>query len=194
MDPLDELLSPDEWLVEYARQGSGSAFTVLVSRYGDAVYTIIRNLCSTSSEADELTYQTFISAYLEIARMGPNASFQTRLYRTAIKTALAGRTRGTLEPLPRPTDEECRVIPLAQKWPNLTDPALEGSDLAKLLRDALDRIDDRSRAAFVLFDLAEVPAQETADVLQTSTREIRRCVHRVRLTLMIVAAKAFQGR
>jgi len=56
----------------------------------------------------------------------------------------------------------------------------------------LERLDDGVRAAFVLRDLAELPASETAAILQTSRREIRLRVHRARLMLISVLGKCFQ--
>ena len=197
-DQLDELSSPDETLVEYARQGCDAAFALLISRHGDAVYNIARNICATPSEADELTQQTFISAYREIASMGRNTSFRIGLYRIGIEIALAGRRRrgstttSPPEPLPAPSDGAGRLIAPAGKWRDPTDPALERSDLAGLLREALERLDDGVRAAFVLCDLAELPVKETATLLQTTPREIRQRVHRARLMLISVLDGFFQ--
>src|SRR6266851_1043957 len=202
-DQLEELPSSDDrtdqTLVEYARQGSHAAFAVLIGRYGDAVYSIVRNMCATSSEANELTRQTFVSACREIASIERNASLRTWLCGTAIRTVLAQRQRGgrtaaksSLEPFPVRCDGSGRLIPLAGKWRDLGDPALQGSELTGLLREALEHIDDGVRAAFVLCDLAELPAREAATLLQTSPREIRRRVHRARL--MLTACSTFSSR
>jgi RNA polymerase sigma factor (sigma-70 family) len=197
-NPLDELSTLDETLVEYTRLGSDAAFAVLVERHGDAVYTIARNMCAASSEADELTLRTFISACRAIRSMGLRAGFRTWLYGTAIRTALAARPRRgstatrSPEPLPAPCDGVAHQMPLAGKWPELTGRDFEGSDLAMLLREALERIDDGVRAAFVLCDLAELPAKEAAALLQTSPREIGRRVHRARLMLISVLDELFQ--
>ncbi len=191
----------DQTLVEYTRQGSDAAFAVLMSRYGHAVYSIVRNMCATSSEADELTRRTFISACREIASIGRHASLRTWLYGTAIRTVLAQRTRGgrtamtsSPEPLPAQCDEAGRLVPLAGKWRDLGSSALPASDLAGPLREALEHIDDGVRAAFVLCDLAELPAREAATLLQTSPREIRRRVHRARLTLISALDGFFKTR
>ncbi len=189
-DQLDELSSLDETLVEYTRLGSDAAFSILVGRHGDAVYTIVRNMCAASSEADELTLRTFISAYRGIRSMELSAGFRTWLYGIAIQTVLAGRRRrgstatSSIVPLSTPWDETRGRTPIAGEWRDLTDPALEGSQLTGLLRAALERIDAAVRAAFVLCDLAELPAKETATLLQTSPREIRHRVHGARLTLI----------
>jgi DNA-directed RNA polymerase specialized sigma24 family protein len=95
------------------------------------------------------------------------------------------------EPLPTPCDE-IDHLPLSGKWRDLTDPVREGSQLAGLLREALQRVNDGVRAAFVLCDLAELPAKEAATLLQTSPREVRQRVHRSRLLLIRVLDGFFQ--
>jgi DNA-directed RNA polymerase specialized sigma24 family protein len=52
-----------------------------------------------------------------------------------------------------------------------------------LLREALDCIDDGVRAAFVLCDLADVPAEDAADILRIPPGVVRRRIHRARLML-----------
>jgi len=199
-DQLEELPSSDWTLVEYARQGSDAAFGVLMGRYGDAVYNIVRNMCATPSEAEELTRQTFVSACREIASLEHGASIKTWLCGTAIKTVLARRrarrtrTGSSPKPLEGRWDESGGLIPLAGNWHDLGGPALPGGDLAALLREGLEQIDDGVRAAFVLCDLAELPVRETATLLEVSPPEIRRRVHRARLTLINALDRVFKTR
>ena len=187
---LAELSSLDETLVEYTRLGSEAALGILVGRHGDAVYTIVRNMCDASSEADELTLETFIAACREIRSIGRlTGSFRTRLCGIAIKTALARRrlrsfATSSTELAPTTGDDGPRRMPIAGDWRDLADPALEDGSLAALLHEALERMDDDVRAAFVLCDLVELPAEETACILETSAGKIRHRVHRARLMLI----------
>ena len=197
---LEELLSPDETLVDLTRDGCDAAFAALVTRYSDSVYSIVRNMCATASEAAELTHQTFLSAYREIASMPVDATFSTWLFRTAVKTSLAERRRGPVTAARMPqrfitaANEDRLPMPRRQKWPDLTDPALEPGNFAVPLREALEHMDDGVRAAFVLRDLAELPPRETAAILQTSPGEIGLRVHRARLMLIGVLARCVQDR
>ena len=197
---VNELLSPDETLVDLTRDGCDAAFAALMTRYGDSVYGIVRNMCATAREADELTQQTFVSAYREIASLPADSAFSTWLFRTAVKTSLVERRpmRVTAARMPQRSmtagNEDRLPISLPQKWPDLTDPALEPGNFTVPLREALERMDDGVRAAFVLRDLAELPPRETAAILQISSRKIGLRVHRARLMLISVIATCFQAR
>jgi len=174
-----------------------TALEEALSRYGDAVYSIVRNMCATASEADEVTHQTFVSACKNIATMPADATSRTWLFEIAIKTSLA-RRRGQAsvarlpQQFPAGWNEDGLLRLLRRKWPDLTESALEPGKLAVPFRAMLERLDDGVRAAFVLRDLAELPASETAAILQTSRREIRLRVHRARLMLISVLGKCFQ--
>src|SRR5258708_7053001 len=149
----------DELLVEYARQGRCDALAILLRRHEDAVYNIVHNMCDVSSEAEELIYQTVISAWWESGSPGPNSSFRTWIFGKAIQTALAARRHGKA-------------------------PAFDRTNLADRLRAALDRLDELVRAPFVLCGLAELPTSAAAVILQASHQEIRKRVHRARLMLI----------
>jgi DNA-directed RNA polymerase specialized sigma24 family protein len=56
-------------------------------------------------------------------------------------------------------------------------------ELTGLLREALDFLDDDVRAAFVLCDLVDLPAEEAAAILKTSPERVRQNAHRARLLL-----------
>jgi RNA polymerase sigma-70 factor (ECF subfamily) len=183
-DQQDELFELDERLVERVRQGSGASFATLVARHRDAVYRIARNMCATSSDAEEAIRQTFLSAYRDLGSLQTNGGFRTWLYGLAMKSALAGgkrappRPASRLEPLLPHFDQAGRLGASAGEWPDL-----ERVKLAGVLHEALECMDDDVRAAFVLCDLAELPVDEAAAVLKTPPPAVRQRVHRARLLL-----------
>jgi DNA-directed RNA polymerase specialized sigma24 family protein len=95
---LDESLDCDEALVERARTGDGASFAELVMRHRDAVYTIARNMCARHRDAEDVLQQTFLAAWHDLHSLPAGAGFTTRLYRIAMKTALAHRQRDRRNP------------------------------------------------------------------------------------------------
>ncbi len=179
----------DETLAEQTRRGRGTAYAVLVARHCDAIYAIAGNMCATSSEAEDVTRRTFLSAYRHLGSCPTDGPFRIWLYGIAVKTALAerppvpGGAAGSLEPLLPRFDAEGLMASSAAEWPELDGSRGEQERVTALLREALDCIDDAVRAAFVLCDLVELPAAEAAAILQTSPEVVRERVHRARLTI-----------
>src|ERR1700730_7950327 len=174
----------DDRLVEGVRQGSASAFSALVARHRDTVYRIARNLCATSSQAEEAIRHTFLAAYREFESLQSDESFRNWLCGLAMKAAQAEKKganalpANTLEPLLPQFDQAGRLPPSPVEWPDL-----ERAKVAGVLREALELIEDGVRAAFVLCDLAELSVDEAATILQVPPPVIRQRVHRARLLL-----------
>src|SRR6202142_504970 len=65
----------------------------------------------------------------------------------------------------------------------LADDLLERKRLAERVRDALNRLDEETRAALVLRDLEELSADQAAEILGISPEAVRQRAHRGRVRL-----------
>jgi RNA polymerase sigma-70 factor (ECF subfamily) len=186
---FDDSVASDQMLADRARRGSGAAFAALVTRHREAVYSITRNMCATSGEAEQALQQAFLSAWRELGSFPAGAKFTTWLYAIAMKTALEQRQRdgrrssGSLEPFLPGFDRAGRLVASKGRRPELDGSSSGPFEITGLLREALECIDDRSRGAFVLRDLLQLPVEEVAAILQTSPQAVRRDGHRARLML-----------
>jgi RNA polymerase sigma-70 factor (ECF subfamily) len=186
---VDDSLASDEALAERARRGSGAAFAAVAMRHRDAVYAIARNMCSTLRDAESVLQDAFLSAWRDFRSSPTGAKLKIWLYGIAMKTALEHRQRDHRSPpcgmdgfLPA-FDGAGRLLPNKGRWPELDGSSPERIEVTGLLREALECIDDQTRAAFVLRDLLELPVDEAAAVLETSPQAVRRDGHRARLML-----------
>src|SRR4030095_939287 len=73
----------DEVLACQAQAGSLSAFEELVYRYDARIYRFVRNSCRNESDAQEVTQDTFVSAFRNIGQFDLNRSFATWLFAIA---------------------------------------------------------------------------------------------------------------
>ena len=64
---------------------------------------------------------------------------------------------------------------------NRVEELIDRRALAEKAREAIDRLPDACRAAFVLRDLEELPTAEVAEVLGIDPAAVRQRVHRARL-------------
>jgi RNA polymerase sigma-70 factor, ECF subfamily len=186
---LDNGVALDAALADRARRGSGAAFAVLAARHRDAVYTIARNMCETLRDAEEVVKQAFLTAWDELGFFPAGTKFTTCLYRIAMKAALEHRQRNrrspscSLEPFLPAFDSASRVVASKGRWSELDGGSSEPIEIAGLLREALECLDDQIRGAFVLRDLLRLPVDEVAFVLESSPAVVRRDAHRARLML-----------
>jgi RNA polymerase sigma-70 factor (ECF subfamily) len=184
-----DAISSDELLLEHARMLDGTAYCALVERYSDAVYTIARNMCPTLRDAEDVLHQAFVDAWRNLRTLPAGARFGTWQYGIAMNTALSYRERNrrsapcSLETLLPSFDPSGRLVLADHRSPDLPESSPAPIEITGLLREALECIDDRVRAAFVLRDLLHLTAEEAAVVLRTTPKVIRRDAHRARLLL-----------
>ena len=179
----------DEPLAEHTRQGSSTAFAALVARHCDAVYRIALNICASAGDAEEVTRQTFLSACRDAGSRPGGLGFRTWLCGIALRKASGERQRSyrgqavSLEAfLPR-FDADGGLEPPGGEWPEPGSARLEAMNVAGFLREALQDMEEGVRAAFVLCDLAQLPAEDAAAILEASPELVRGRVHRARLML-----------
>lgn len=186
---LDDSPACDEALAESARGGSGAAFALLVTRHSGAVYSIARNLSATTRDAEEVLQQAFLAAWREVHCLPDGARITTWLYGIAVKTALAHRQRNrrkrpcSLESFLPAFDPEGHLLPSKRHAPELDGNPLGRVEMTGLLREALECVDDHTRAVFVLRDILELPVDETAAIMEVSPQKVQRDAHRMRLML-----------
>jgi RNA polymerase sigma-70 factor, ECF subfamily len=186
---LDDPRTSDETLAERARRGSGAAFAALVRLHAEAVYAIARNMSATARDAEEVVQAAFLSAWSELRSFQAGDSFKTWLYGIAMKTALAHREAqrrspwGSLEELLPDFDHAGRLVESKGRWSELDGSPSEQIRVTGLLREALECIDDGTRAAFVLRDLVQLPVEDVAVILQKSPQGVNQDAHRACLML-----------
>jgi len=187
--PGDGWLATDSALAEYVRRGSKEAFSLLVKRYRNAVHVIVRNMFVYPREAAEVTQQVFLSLHRDLSSGSRKSSVAISLYRLAIEMALERRARDRRQPscslevfLPR-YDKKGQVVLGRGSWSLLDEGAREAMEVTPALREAMECMEDRIRAAFVLRDLVALGVDDVAAVLQVPADEVVRRVHGARLML-----------
>ena len=78
----------DQVYIEAILKGDTNAFTVLVDRYKDLVYTLALRMMKHTEEAEEAAQDTFIKAYKSLNKFKGDSKFSTWIYRVAYNTCL----------------------------------------------------------------------------------------------------------
>ena len=100
-------------LIERTLDGDGSAFGLIVDRFQQKIYRVVRAVVRDEMEADAITQDTFVQAYTHLASFERRSEFETWLTRIAINRChdhlrrqkfLSFFTRGTDEEVVEPAD------------------------------------------------------------------------------------------
>lgn len=172
----------DDVLSERMRHGDRGAFATLTARYWAAVHRITWNMLPDQSKAREVAEETFLRALRSPDWFPRDAPFKVSLYRLAIVLSLIQYPPGAAfraeRLLPRFDASDRLVVPEGDR------SELAGRrDLAEQIREGLDHVEGLDRAAFVLRWMEQVPLEEAAAILRTSSERIRHRAHRACLLL-----------
>src|SRR5713101_6933042 len=78
----------DQQLVTASKRGDQDAFALLVQRYQRRIFNLIYRMLQQYEEANEITQETFLAAWLGLPSFRGDARFSTWLYRIAYNCSL----------------------------------------------------------------------------------------------------------
>jgi RNA polymerase sigma-70 factor (ECF subfamily) len=191
MEPeiIPEIANPndDGGLVRRARSGDLNAFEELVSRHERRIYTLARRITANEQDAEDVTQEAFLSALEHIAGFREESSFGTWLSRIATHAALKIiRKRRGLPTESLDATAEDGALPHPEyiaDWRESPERLAERNETARLIDDALERLDEGHRLVFLLRDVEGLSVKETADALNLTEANVKIRLLRARLQL-----------
>ncbi|VTS07368.1 RNA polymerase sigma factor [Tuwongella immobilis] len=183
------LRDPDIRLMLRVRDDDASAFAELVERFQHRLVSVLTHLLGTSEEAEDLAQEVFLRIYRIRKKYRPKAKFSTWLFTIANNLASNSRRdryRRQMVQLPPqdsgplgPRPEE-QLLHDRQHQPS---QALAAQELAIIVRQAIDALNDRQRTAVILNKFEEMPYAEIGEVMGLTTKAVKSLLSRARCRL-----------
>jgi RNA polymerase sigma-70 factor (ECF subfamily) len=174
---LDQPHSSDQDLVDRVLAGERLLFAVLVRRYNQRLYRIVRSIVRNDAEAEDVVQQALVSAFHKLAQFRADAAFSTWLSRIAMNEALGRiRDRRRFGPVELVEDDRQEPFPTPAE-------ELYRRELGCLLESEIDLLPDTLRTVLVLRDVQELDTAETAACLGITESAVRVRLHRARHAL-----------
>ena len=167
----------DAALVELVLADDQDAFTVLVERYKDAVQNLAYRMLSNTAEAEDVTQETFVRAYTQLATYKPAHKFSTWLLSIASHLAIDQLRRRRFLALPLEDVPFLEWIVDAGTGPEQT--ALEGEQQDEV-QTYLQRLPAKYRAVIVLRYWYDFSYEEIARTLNLTPALVKARLHRAR--------------
>ncbi len=171
MFAMGNIMHADTVLVQRAQANDRAAFNEIVLRYKSKVYNYIFRMVHSALDAEDLTQETFLRAYLSIRSFQSRASLNTWLFRIATnlcidysrknKKVQAMTTSLSIEGDDE-NDEVQRDIPDVAFDPQRL---LLNKELGTLLNKALSELPEKLRTVVLLYDIEGLPYDEISAVV-----------------------------
>ena len=171
MFALGNAMVADNALVQRAKANDRAAFNEIVLRYKGKVYNFINRMVHSALDAEDLTQETFIRAYLSIASFQSRASLNTWLFRIATNLCIDHsrknkRSQGLVSSLSLEGDGEDndqeRELPDSSFDPQRL---LLNKELGGQLDQALRNLPEKLRTVVLLYDVEGLPYDEISAII-----------------------------
>ena len=181
------LRDPDIRLMLQVRDADDCvAFAQLMDLYHHRLVTVLQHLVGSPEEAEDLAQEAFLRVYRHRKKYHPRAKFSTWLYTIANRLAfnvLRSRQRKPIVALnvsdsgplgPRPAEQ------LVHDRGRQPHQQMQHQELAAIVRQALETLNERQRVAVVLNKFEEMNYADIAAVMGLSTKAVKSLLSRAR--------------
>jgi len=177
-------------LIRQVKAGNREAQREFINRYKDNVYRTCMGFVHSQADADDLTQEVFIKALQSIEQFRHDARVSTWLYRIATNMALnflrSQKRKQFFKRISnwfgRENEEQDFPEPAADDRA-APEYEMEQTERQKALQQALDKLPEKQRKAFVLHKYEELSYAQIAATLDTSLSSVESLMHRARINL-----------
>ncbi len=193
--PLAPNILDDETVIRRVKKGEIGLFEIVMRRYNQRLYRIIRSILGTDAEVEDVLQEAYIRAYGHLDQFEGRSSFATWLTKIAIYEAMSRARRGRrFQPLEVAMgDDGDRVVEFRSTLP---DPEQDAArhEMRRLIDEAVDGLPESFREVFVMREIEQMSQAETAECLGIKEETVKTRLHRARTQIeRYLLARAGQG-
>lgn len=170
----------DSAAAEEARKGNQHAFRVLVERHSHSVFRLAFRMTGNEQDAEDMVQETFLRAYKQLKQFDARSGFATWLYRICTNCSidlLRARKRRNEEAFPGEKFTIHWLDRVASSGPS-PERLTQSNQIGNRLEDALKRLSETERIAFVLRHYEGRDIEQIADALGVQPNAAKHSVFR----------------
>ena len=179
---------PDTELVRRFSEGDQGAYSELVRRYQDRVYSLCLRWMGDREIAVEVAQDVFLALYKSLPGFRGDAQLSTWVFRVVVnhcknrRLYRRRRREDAHEPLEGDDRDDRPPRELPHGGPG-TDALVHAREAGQLLEQGLAQLDEQDRQIILLRDQQDLPYEEIADLLGLPRGTVKSRLHRARLEL-----------
>jgi len=170
----------DSLYIEKVLNGDTSAFTTLVNKHKDMVFTIARKIARSREDAEEIAQDAFIKAFQSLDKFKQKSKFSTWLFRITYNTAVSRVRKKNIE-VSVIDDEVIENYPGEQIYEFVE--AMDDQHQQQFIDAALERLSPEDNVVITLFYLEECSIGEISKITALSKSNVKVKLHRIRKRL-----------
>ncbi|MBL8861949.1 MAG: sigma-70 family RNA polymerase sigma factor [Planctomycetes bacterium] len=171
----------DASLVQETLAGNQASFQLLVERYQDRLFALVRHYTKDPALVEDIVQEAFLKAFRRLASFQHESSFYTWIYRITVNTVLDVLKRRGRSPITAVEDPEIAGSPSAPD-PRVMAPdaRLQREEVARITQECLAELPEIFRTVLVLREFEDMAYQDIADLLGISIGTVESRLFRAR--------------
>jgi len=179
----DSILAEETALIDCIVSGQSSQFEILVGNYQQRIYATLLGMLGSPQDAEDVTQETFITAFRKLDQFERRSSFYTWLYRIAFNAAIDLQRRKKRAKNQFVGSNNVDITQAADLHAESAASVVIAKETVTQVQLALSRLDEERRNIIVLRDLQGVDYAEIASMLDIPIGTVRSRLHRARIEL-----------
>lgn len=172
----------DEEIVSRVLGGDLAAFELIMRRYNQRLFRIVRSVVAEDNEAEDILQETYVRAFEHLGQFASRASFATWLTRIALYEALARqRRRRRMHVVDLGDPKNVEMVPRMNSQE--AEQKVDIKELGGILAKAVDELPDELRLVFAMRMVEGLDTNETAACLELTAANVKVRLHRARSLL-----------
>jgi RNA polymerase sigma-70 factor (ECF subfamily) len=186
----------DVQLMLDVKAGDEDSFALLLHRYRSPLVNFLYRMVRDRAQAEDLAQDVFLRVYRARKDYVPSAKFTTWLFRIATNLALNSIRDTRYQKMEVSIDQPVRAdaedgderpLDVADKQLNIEQHLVE-EERRKMIRQAIEKLPEKQRAAVLLHKYQELECNEIAKILECSESALKSLLFRAYETLRVELA------
>jgi len=174
-------------IIERILEGETEQFRLIVDQYHERIFLLVRGYVHQIEDAEDVTQETFLHAFISIGDFKGKSEFSTWLYRIAVNTSysyLRKKSRRSIF-----TYYEAKINNLTEHLQSHKSDnpqkQLSTKQTEEQIFKEIDKLPANQRTAFILSRIQEMSQKEIAEVMSLSAHAVESLIQRAKKQLKI---------
>jgi RNA polymerase sigma-70 factor (ECF subfamily) len=179
----------DQHYIDKILQGETNAFTALVDRYKDMIFSLSLKMLKNREEAEEVAQDTFIKIFNSLSKFKGDSKFSTWIYKIAYNTCLDRLKKNKKEDLNISIDEfSAHLI----KTMDNALSVLEDKERKQTIQNCLNLLPGDENFLLTLFYFEEQSLEEIGKIMSINANNVKVKLFRSRQKLAVILKKQLE--
>lgn len=178
---LHTMYQSDNFYIEKVRKMETSAYSFLVEKHKDMVFSIALRILRSREDAEELAQDVFVKAYQSLDTFKGDSKFSTWLYRIVYNAAISKTRKRKIETV----DLDYNLVDNYTTDEIKEDiNRLEYDEQKQIVHKILDRLNTEDSMLVSLFYFSENSTEEISEIVGLTQANVKVKLHRLRKRLL----------